>query len=106
MPMTGTDHDLMIEKLKVRGICTEAEATGAHEVADRIWAELSSLLTGWIHQPFRPRTSAALQEVDIIPGELSSRLTDWKNANLSGLQMESGHYWTLLLCNNHPRTHQ
>lgn len=47
MPMTGSHHERMIEKLRRRGICQEAEAIRAHEVADAIWEALYAKVQRW-----------------------------------------------------------
>lgn len=49
MPLCGPDHDLMIEKLKARGICEEAQRTGAHDTVNKIWDELMKMVRGWVH---------------------------------------------------------
>lgn len=59
MPMTGPDHEQMIENLKHRGICQEAKATGAHRVADAIWNALYSRTTCWMQVSSGPSTTRA-----------------------------------------------
>lgn len=48
MPKQGLDHDKMVQSLKDRGICEEANATNAHAVADLIWTYLRGLTDRWI----------------------------------------------------------
>jgi hypothetical protein len=95
MPMTGTDHVLMIEKLRKRGICKEADTANTHKVADKIWEELNSVVRGWTHQTVTSISNrAALQEpLQIPPSRVSSErdnpvpsefvrgLGRWKNTN-------------------------
>ncbi|KAF7863806.1 hypothetical protein EAF04_006771 [Stromatinia cepivora] len=48
MPKSGDDHNKMIQSLKSRGICEEANETKAHEAADRIWKYYRELMNNWI----------------------------------------------------------